>query len=146
MQYITYLHIPIIYIRSCMRTIIIDKNVHEMLPSEIFVNVGHLNISNEKLSTIFIFFHSFAGLKSYGKIVYVFSVLPIFGMTLLCAKLLGFLPNTSKSHNFFPETDWSEFFLNSKVMYGNSRIMLIVKVGFLSVKVSIIPLTSSPLY
>lgn len=60
-----------------------------------------------------------AGLKSYGKIVYVFSVLPIFGMTLLCAKLLGFLPNTSKSHNFFPETDWSEFFLNSKVIFNS---------------------------
>lgn len=57
----------------------------------------------------------FSGLKSYGKVVYVFTILPIFGMTLLCAKLLGFLPGTSKDRSFLPETDWGEFFLNSKV-------------------------------
>nr|CAD7409175.1 unnamed protein product [Timema cristinae] len=53
------------------------------------------------------------GLKSYGKVVYVFSLLPVFGMLVLCTKLLGLTP-TNPSHQVFPETDWSEFFLNTK--------------------------------
>ncbi|KAJ8883043.1 hypothetical protein PR048_014882, partial [Dryococelus australis] len=53
------------------------------------------------------------GLKSYGKVVYVFSLLPIFGMLILCTKLLRLTP-TSPAHNIFPETEWLEFFFNTK--------------------------------
>ncbi|XP_063242544.1 sodium-dependent transporter bedraggled [Bacillus rossius redtenbacheri] len=53
------------------------------------------------------------GLKSYGKVVYVFSLLPIFGMLILCTKILGLTP-VSPLHQIFPETEWSEFFLNTK--------------------------------
>nr|CAD7408041.1 unnamed protein product [Timema poppensis] len=47
------------------------------------------------------------------EVVYVFSLLPVFGMLVLCTKLLGLTP-TNPSHQVFPETDWSEFFLNTK--------------------------------
>lgn len=53
------------------------------------------------------------GLKSYGKVVYVFSLFPVFGMLILCTKLLGLTPSTG-SGQVFPETIWHEFFLNSK--------------------------------
>ncbi|KAG8315150.1 hypothetical protein J6590_076658 [Homalodisca vitripennis] len=54
------------------------------------------------------------GLKSYGKVVYFFSLMPVFGMLLFCSKLLGFMPADPKFQFLFPETEWSEFFLNSK--------------------------------
>ena len=53
------------------------------------------------------------GLKSYGKVVYVFSLFPVFGMLVLCTKLLGLTP-TNVTHQVFPETVWAEFFLNTK--------------------------------
>jgi len=55
-----------------------------------------------------------SGLKSYGKVVYVFSLLPVVGMLVLCAKLLSLMP-TTMTHQVFPETMWAEFFLNTKV-------------------------------
>ncbi|XKL62296.1 hypothetical protein PGB90_002129 [Kerria lacca] len=81
---------------------------------EDLMNVKFSVAFNLAIVWIIVFLSLSKGLKSYGKVVYVFSILPIFGMTLLCAKLLGFLPSTSKGRSFFPETDWSEFFLNSK--------------------------------
>lgn len=59
------------------------------------------------------------GLRSYAKVVYVFTLLPIFGTFVLCAKLLGMAP-TESLHEVFPETNWGEFFLNSKVSYNYS--------------------------
>ena len=53
------------------------------------------------------------GLKSYGKVVYVFSLFPVCGMLVLCTKLLGLTPNNT-THQVFPETVWTEFFLNTK--------------------------------
>ncbi|XP_046752240.1 sodium-dependent transporter bedraggled isoform X4 [Diprion similis] len=53
------------------------------------------------------------GLRSYGKVVYVFTLVPVFGTLVLCAKLLGLTP-TGSIHQLFPETDWSEFFINGK--------------------------------
>lgn len=56
------------------------------------------------------------GLKSYGKVVCVFSLVPVFGMFMLCTKMLGLAPMIGFHHyDIFPETDWSEFFLNTKV-------------------------------
>ncbi|KAE8742791.1 hypothetical protein FOCC_FOCC011649, partial [Frankliniella occidentalis] len=52
------------------------------------------------------------GLRSYGKVVYVFSVVPVFGMLVLCTKMLGLMPRDS-NHQVFPETEWTEFFINS---------------------------------
>lgn len=54
------------------------------------------------------------GLRSYGKVIYVFTLLPVFGTFVLCAKLLGLMPPESV-HIIFPETNWAEFFLNSRV-------------------------------
>jgi len=57
-----------------------------------------------------------AGLKSYSKVVYAFSLVPVFGMFMLCTKMIGLVPFIGFQHqDIFPETDWSEFFLNTKV-------------------------------
>ncbi|XP_065170048.1 sodium-dependent transporter bedraggled isoform X2 [Atheta coriaria] len=53
------------------------------------------------------------GLRSYGKVIYVFTLMPIFGMVILCTKLLGLMP-TDAVNNIFPETSWNEFFINSR--------------------------------
>lgn len=53
------------------------------------------------------------GLRSYGKVVYVFTLVPVFGTLVLCAKLLGLTP-TGSIHQLFPATVWSEFFINGK--------------------------------
>ncbi|BET01002.1 transporter [Nesidiocoris tenuis] len=54
------------------------------------------------------------GLKSYGKVVFMFSLVPILGMVFLCVKIMGLAPSFRKSSISIPQTDWSEFFLNSK--------------------------------
>ncbi|XP_050427920.1 sodium-dependent transporter bedraggled isoform X2 [Adelges cooleyi] len=55
------------------------------------------------------------GLKSYSKVVCMFSLVPVFGMFMLCTKMLGMAPIIGFQHqDIFPETDWSEFFLNTK--------------------------------
>ncbi|EZA52251.1 Sodium- and chloride-dependent glycine transporter, partial [Ooceraea biroi] len=53
------------------------------------------------------------GLRSYGKVVYVFTLVPVFGTLVLCTKLLGLTPPGS-IHQLFPATVWSEFFINGK--------------------------------
>ena len=53
-------------------------------------------------------------MRSYGKVVYVFSVVPVFGMLVLCTKMLGLMPRDAH-HQVFPETEWTEFFINSNV-------------------------------
>lgn len=59
------------------------------------------------------------GLKSYGKVVFLFSLVPVFGMLVLCSKLLGLTPADARMQIVFPQTDWSEFFLNTKVIFVN---------------------------
>ncbi|KAE9537857.1 hypothetical protein AGLY_005829 [Aphis glycines] len=55
------------------------------------------------------------GLKSYSKVMCIFSLVPVFGMFMLCTKMLGLAPMIGfQHHDIFPETDWSEFFLNTK--------------------------------
>ncbi|OXU30031.1 hypothetical protein TSAR_017027 [Trichomalopsis sarcophagae] len=53
------------------------------------------------------------GLRSYGKVVYVFTLVPIFGTLVLCTKLLGLTPPGSL-HQLFPGTVWAEFFINGR--------------------------------
>ncbi|KAL0120689.1 hypothetical protein PUN28_008393 [Cardiocondyla obscurior] len=52
------------------------------------------------------------GLRSYGKVVYVFTLVPVFGTLILCTKLLGLIPGSTSQ--LFPATVWSEFFINGK--------------------------------
>lgn len=54
------------------------------------------------------------GLRSYGKVVYVFTLVPVFSTFILCAKLLG-LMSSDHMNVIFPETVWNEFFVNPKV-------------------------------
>lgn len=54
------------------------------------------------------------GLRSYGKVIYAFTLLPVFGTFILCAKILGLMP-PEFVNVIFPETSWGEFFLNPKV-------------------------------
>lgn len=56
------------------------------------------------------------GLRSYGKVVYAFTLLPVLGTFILCAKLLGLMP-PEYVNVIFPETSWTEFFSNTKVNY-----------------------------
>ncbi|XP_066999497.2 sodium-dependent transporter bedraggled [Anabrus simplex] len=77
---------------------------------------GHLKFQvtfNLAVVWMIVFVSLSKGLKSYGKVVYVFSLFPVFGMLILCTKLLG-LTATNAKHQVFPETVWSEFFLNTK--------------------------------
>lgn len=53
----------------------------------------------------------FSGLRSYGKVVYVFSLVPVLGILVMSSKLLSLTP---LHRGLFPQTDWSEFFLNAK--------------------------------
>ncbi|RZF39999.1 hypothetical protein LSTR_LSTR002402 [Laodelphax striatellus] len=77
---------------------------------------GHLKFQvtfNLVVIWMIIFICLSKGLKSYGKVVYIFSLVPVFGMFVLCSKLLGLMP-ISRLEIAFPQTDWSEFFLNTK--------------------------------
>ncbi|XP_060523939.1 sodium-dependent transporter bedraggled isoform X2 [Cylas formicarius] len=53
------------------------------------------------------------GLRSYGKVIYAFVLFPVFGTFVLCAKILGLMP-PELVNVIFPETSWTEFFLNPK--------------------------------
>ncbi|XP_044738253.1 sodium-dependent transporter bedraggled isoform X2 [Chrysoperla carnea] len=62
---------------------------------------------------IIIFVSLSKGLKSYGKVVFLFTLVPLFCTFILCAKLLGLTPTNSR-HGVFSQTSWPEFFLNTK--------------------------------
>ncbi|KDR15727.1 sodium- and chloride-dependent glycine transporter 1 isoform X2 [Zootermopsis nevadensis] len=77
---------------------------------------GHLKFQvafNLAVVWMIVFVSLSKGLKSYGKVVYVFSLFPVFGTLVLCTKLLGLVPTNTK-HQVFPQTAWGEFFLNTK--------------------------------
>ncbi|KAF5295940.1 hypothetical protein FQA39_LY12712 [Lamprigera yunnana] len=69
------------------------------------------------------------GLRSYGKVVYVFSLLPVFGLFVICAKILSLMPS-DVDYTLFPETSWSEFFLNSRTWIAASQEVILTW-GFL---------------
>lgn len=60
------------------------------------------------------------GLKSYGKVIYFFTIVPVFGIFLLSAKIVGMMPPNYIS-NVLPEINWDEFFLNSKSWLAASQ-------------------------
>ncbi|XP_050515599.1 sodium-dependent transporter bedraggled isoform X2 [Diabrotica virgifera virgifera] len=60
------------------------------------------------------------GLRSYGKVIYVFTLVPVFGTFILCAKILGLMP-PEYVNVIFPETSWGEFFLNPKSWLAASQ-------------------------
>ncbi|KAK4883080.1 hypothetical protein RN001_006399 [Aquatica leii] len=64
------------------------------------------------------------GLRSYGKVVYVFSVLPVFGIFVVCAKVLSLIPSDTV-YAVFPETSWGEFFLNSRSWLAASQEVIL---------------------
>ncbi|CAH0384145.1 unnamed protein product [Bemisia tabaci] len=69
---------------------------------------------NLAVAWLIVFISLSKGLKSYGKVIYVFSAVPVMGLFVLCAKMLGAAPGMSQNQEFFLETDWNEFFLNTK--------------------------------
>ncbi|XP_014258798.1 sodium- and chloride-dependent glycine transporter 1 isoform X2 [Cimex lectularius] len=78
---------------------------------------GHLKFQvtfNLAVVWMIVFISLSKGLKSYGKVVFLFSLVPTFGMLVLCTKLVSLTPITHRFHLSFPQTDWSEFFLNTK--------------------------------
>ncbi|XP_031333439.1 sodium- and chloride-dependent GABA transporter ine isoform X1 [Photinus pyralis] len=64
------------------------------------------------------------GLRSYGKVVYVFSLLPVLGIFIVSAKMLSMIPS-SFVYAVFPETSWNEFFLNSRSWVAASQEVLL---------------------
>ncbi|XP_066909040.1 sodium-dependent transporter bedraggled isoform X2 [Halyomorpha halys] len=78
---------------------------------------GHLKFQvtfNLAVVWMIVFISLSKGLKSYGKVVFLFSLAPTFGMLVLCTKLLGLAPQGSKIQLGFPQSEWGEFFSNTK--------------------------------
>ncbi|XP_071444051.1 sodium-dependent transporter bedraggled isoform X2 [Hetaerina americana] len=77
---------------------------------------GHLKfqlVFNLAVVWMIIFVCLCKGLKSYGKVVYVFAPLSILCIIVVCTKMLGIVP-FGDPRRIFQETVWNEFFLNSK--------------------------------
>ncbi|KAL0275503.1 UNVERIFIED_CONTAM: hypothetical protein PYX00_003332 [Menopon gallinae] len=75
---------------------------------------GHLKFQltfNLAVIWMIVFVSLSKGLRSYGKVVYVFSLVPVLGILVMSSKLLSLTP---LHRGLFPQTDWSEFFLNAK--------------------------------
>lgn len=83
------------------------------IPESTFGRVKFQVAFNLAVVWMIVFVSLSKGLKSYGKVVYVFSLFPVFGTLVLSTKLLGLTP-TNTSHQVFPQTMWEEFFLNTK--------------------------------
>ena len=54
------------------------------------------------------------GVRSYGKVVYVFGPLPILGFIIFLTKILGLFPLQS-FQQWLHSQDWSAFIYNAKV-------------------------------
>ncbi|XP_076668007.1 uncharacterized protein LOC143368808 isoform X2 [Andrena cerasifolii] len=103
--------------------------LYETVPdyfSGVVLQRHHLNESNSGVVTLkfqvafnlavvwmIVFVSLSKGLRSYGKVVYVFTLVPVFGTLVLCTKLLGLTPPGSIDQ-LFPATVWAEFFINGK--------------------------------
>ncbi|XP_076245586.1 sodium-dependent transporter bedraggled [Calliopsis andreniformis] len=103
--------------------------LYETVPdyfSGVVLQRHHLNESNSSVITLkfqvafnlavvwmIVFVSLSKGLRSYGKVVYVFTLVPVFGTLVLCTKLLGLTPPGSIDQ-LFPATVWTEFFINGK--------------------------------
>jgi hypothetical protein len=56
----------------------------------------------------------FSGLRSYGKVVYVFGIFPILGFLVFATKIIGLLPMATFKY-WFMNTQWLEFVYNGQV-------------------------------
>uniref|UniRef100_A0A8D8YXH3 Sodium-dependent proline transporter n=1 Tax=Cacopsylla melanoneura TaxID=428564 RepID=A0A8D8YXH3_9HEMI len=54
------------------------------------------------------------GLKLYGKVIFLYTLFPIFGLFIFCAKLLRLTNPTEVISENIQDSDWTEFFLNTK--------------------------------
>ncbi|XP_011314570.1 uncharacterized protein bdg isoform X2 [Fopius arisanus] len=107
----------------------IPFKLHETVPdyfSGVVLQRHHLNEPNPSVVTLkfqvafnlavvwmIVFVSLSKGLRSYGKVVYVFTLVPVFGTLILCTKLLGLTP-AGTIHQLFPATVWNEFFINNR--------------------------------
>ncbi|XP_044591608.1 sodium-dependent transporter bedraggled [Cotesia glomerata] len=107
----------------------VSYKLHETVPdyfSGVVLQRHHLNEPSPGIVTLkfqvafnlavvwmIVFVSLSKGLRSYGKVVYVFTLVPVFGTLILCTKLLGLTP-PGTINQLFPATVWSEFFINSK--------------------------------
>ncbi|XP_057342095.1 uncharacterized protein LOC130678700 isoform X2 [Microplitis mediator] len=107
----------------------VSYKLHETVPdyfSGVVLQRHHLNEPSPSVVTLkfqvafnlavvwmIVFVSLSKGLRSYGKVVYVFTLVPVFGTLILCTKLLGLTP-PGTINQLFPATVWSEFFINSK--------------------------------
>ncbi|KAG8039228.1 hypothetical protein G9C98_003535 [Cotesia typhae] len=107
----------------------VSYKLHETVPdyfSGVVLQRHHLNEPSPGIVTLkfqvafnlavvwmIVFVSLSKGLRSYGKVVYVFTLVPVFGTLILCTKLLGLTP-PGTINQLFPATVWSEFFINNK--------------------------------
>lgn len=80
----------------------------------------------------------YLGLRSYGKVVYVFTLVPVCGTLVLCTKLIVLSPLDTMQ---FPATVWSEFFINGKswVAASNEVFLTWGLLGAAAMQVSLSP-------
>ena len=62
---------------------------------------------------------SHSGLKSYGKVVYVFGTVPIVGYIVFATKVLGLFPLGSFTI-WIQDQDWSAYIYNAKVIIAKT--------------------------
>ena len=75
--------------------------------------LGHLSKqrSIERLKSF-----QFSGLRSYGKVVYVFGPVPIICYAIFATKVLGLFPLQS-FQDWLYDQDWSSYIYNAKVYF-----------------------------
>lgn len=70
--------------------------------------------------------HLPAGLRSYGKLVYVFGTVPILGYFAICVKVLGY--GSTMATNGIPsvleDTPWNEFILDTRVSISVTTVII----------------------
>ncbi|CAH1975280.1 unnamed protein product [Acanthoscelides obtectus] len=86
---------------------------HHLNSTENYATVKFQLAFNLAVAWTIIFVSLSKGIRSYGKVVYAFTLIPLVGMFVLCAKVLGLMPS-EYINVIFPETAWDEFFLNPR--------------------------------
>jgi hypothetical protein len=51
----------------------------------------------------------------YGKVIFLYTILPLFGISIICVKLLRLTSPIEMPSGNIDDSDWTEFFLNTKV-------------------------------
>ncbi|XP_050296620.1 sodium-dependent transporter bedraggled isoform X2 [Anthonomus grandis grandis] len=76
-------------------------------------NIRFQSAFNLAVVWIIVFVSLSKGVRSYGKVMWVFTFIPVIATVLLCGKIMNLMP-TEYVGIYFPETSWEEFFLNSR--------------------------------